>query len=232
MKKFFTFVAAALCAGSMMAQLSLTEFLTQKPTEEVTLKDLTVIFATPAGTKSSTYVVDEDGVALVIYDASQAFYDGTLTAGKVLKGQKATYTQYKNQDEIIPTNTAEVLDGVAPVPTLLDAKPTDANVNRFVRFENVEAKANNGRYYIFEDVQLYGANAELKPTADGNYNVEGLYIVYNGNAPEIIVTGLAAATEGVENVAAQKAAVKKVENGVLVIEKNGVRYNATGAIVK
>lgn len=41
------------------------------------------------------------------------------------------------------------------------------------------------------------------------------------------------ATEGtaVENVAAEKA-VKRIENGQLIIEKNGVRYNALGVTVK
>ena len=42
---------------------------------------------------------------------------------------------------------------------------------------------------------------------------------------------LGAAT-GVENVEAGAAAVKRMVNGVLVIEKNGVQYNAQGAVVK
>ena len=209
--------------------MSLTEFIAAAPTTEVTLKDLTVIFA--AG--KNTYVIDEDGVALVIYDASQTYYDGTLTAGKVLSGQKATYAKYKNQDEIIPTNAVVATDGVAPVPTELNAKPTNANINRYISFKNVAAAANNGKYYIYEDVQLYGATGALKPTEDGNYDVEGIYILYNETVPEIIVTGLQASSEtAINNTNVDAQVVKFFENGQLIIIKNGVRYNAQGAVVR
>lgn len=167
--------------------MSLTQFLAEKPATEVELKDLTVIYATG----KNTYVIDEDGVALVMYDANKTYYDGTLTAGKVLSGQKATYTSYKNQDEIIPTNAVVATDGTAAVPVLMAEKPSvTANVNQYLRFENVAAAANNNKYYIFEDVQLYGASNDLKPTEEGNYNVEGIFINYNSNTPELIVTAI------------------------------------------
>lgn len=206
--------------------ISLTQFLTDKPTTAVTLKDLTVIFASG----SNTYVIDEDGVALVMYDKNKTYYDGTLTAGKVLSGQKATYTSYKNQDEIIPTNAVVATDGVAPTPTLLTEKPTDANVNRFISYKNVEAKENSGKYYIFEDVQLYGATGALKPTEDGNYDVEGIYILYNGTTPELIVTAIEkSSSTAINNAVVSEKAVKMIENGQLIIMKNGVKYNAQGA---
>ena len=73
----------------------------------------------------------------------------------------------------------------------MTAKPSvTANVNQYLRFENVAAAANNNKYYIFEDVQLYGASNDLKPTEDGNYNVEGIFINYNSNTPELIVTAI------------------------------------------
>jgi hypothetical protein len=123
-------------------------------------------------------------------------------------------------------------DGVAPVPTELNAKPTNANINRYISFKNVAA-ANNGKYYIYEDVQLYGATGALKPTEEGNYDVEGIYILYNETVPEIIVTGLQASTEtAIDNTNIDAKAVKFFENGQLIIIKNGVKYNATGAIVK
>ena len=206
--------------------ISLTQFLTDKPTTEVTLKDLTVIFASG----SNTYVIDEEGVALVMYDKNKTYYDGTLTAGKVLSGQKATYTSYKNQDEIIPTNAVEATDGVAPTPTLLAEKPTTENVNRYISYKNVAAKANEGKYYIFEDVQLYGATGALKPTEDGNYDVEGIYILYNGTTPELIVTAIEkSSSTAINNAVVSEKAVKMIENGQLIIMKNGVKYNAQGA---
>ena len=209
--------------------ISLSEFIEAAPTTEVTLKPLTVIFASG----KNTYVIDEEGIALVIYDANKTYYDGTLTAGKVLTGQKATYTLYKNQSEIIPTNTAVASDGVAPVPTELDAAPTDEHINHFVSFKNVEATLNNKNYYIFSNVQLYGATGSLKPTEEGNYDVEGLYIVYNGTQPELIVTAIApASATAINNTADEVKAFKTIENGQLVIIKNGVRYDATGAVIR
>lgn len=209
--------------------ISLSEFIAAAPTTEVTLKPLTVIFASG----KNTYVIDEEGIALVLYDASKTYYDGTLTAGKVLTGQKATYTIYKNQSEIIPTNTAVVSDGVAPVPTELNAAPTDEHINHFVSFKNVEATLNNSNYYIFSSVQLYGATSSLKPTVAGNYDVEGLYIVYNGTQPELIVTAIAQApATAINNTTDEIKAFKTIENGKLVIIKNGVRYDATGAVIR
>lgn len=210
--------------------LSLAEFIAAKPTEEVTLKDLTVIFANG----KNTYVIDAEGIALVIYDANKTFYDGTLTAGTILSGQKATYQLYKNQDEIIPTNTAEISAGVAPVPTELDAKPTDANINHFVSFKNVAAvKAEDNKFYIFGDVQLYGATGSLKPTEDGNYDIEGLYILYNETTPEIIVTALQASGEqGIEEILSDGKTVKVVREGKLVILKGDHEFTPMGQIVK
>ncbi len=171
----------------VVSAISLTQFIADKPATEVELKDLTVIYATG----KNTYVIDEDGVALVMYDANKTYYDGTLTAGKVLSGQKATYTSYNNQDEIIPTNAVVATDGTAPVPVLMAAAPTaEANVNQYLRFENVAATETSGKYYIYENVQLYGASADLKPTEAGNYNVEGIFINYKGNTPELIVTAI------------------------------------------
>jgi len=169
------------------APISLTDFIANKPTEAVTLKDLTVIFASG----SNTYVIDADGVALVIYDKNKTYYDGTLTAGKVLSGQKATYTVYNNQDEIIPTNAATVKDGKAPEAEARTEVPTTADVNKYLSFKNVEAKVKDGKYYIFDGaVLLYGATGSLKPTEDGKYDLEGLFINFKGNQLELIVTAI------------------------------------------
>jgi len=169
------------------APISLTDFIANKPTEAVTLKDLTVIFASG----SNTYVIDADGVALVIYDKNKTYYDGTLTAGKVLSGQKATYTVYNNQDEIIPTNAATVKDGKAPEAEARTEVPTTADVNKYLSFKNVEAKVKDSKYYIFDGaVLLYGATGSLKPTEDGKYDLEGLFINFKGNQLELIVTAI------------------------------------------
>ncbi|MGN0226743.1 MAG: FN3 associated domain-containing protein [Paludibacteraceae bacterium] len=223
--------AVATKTYTKVEPVSLTDFLTTKPASEVILKDLTVIFADG----KNTYVVDEDGVALVMYDASKTYYDGTLTAGKVLSGQKATYTAYKNQDEIVPTNAVVATDGVAPVPTLMNAAPTEAQVNKYISFKNVAAALEtDSKYYIFDGaIQLYGASTTLNPEADGNYDLAGILINYNGTQLELIVTSLEKGTAtAIDNTEAGVKATKVLRDGQLLIEKNGVLYNAQGAVVR
>ena len=81
-----------------------------------------------------------------------------------------------------------------------------------------------GQYSIEAKAAQLAMAAELKDV-DGNiYHVEGLVVVSYDFLPE---------EQGVENVAAeQKKAIKKIEMGNVVIEKNGVRYNVNGAVVR
>lgn len=224
--------AVATKTYTKVVPVSLTDFLTNKPTSEVILKDLTVIYATG----KNTYVIDEDGVALVMYDASKTYYDGTLTAGKVLSGQKATYNAYNNQDQIVPTNKVVATDGVAPVPTLMNVAPTADQVNKYISFKNVAAALNttDSKYYIFDGaIQLYSASTTLKPEADGNYDLAGILINYKGTQLELIVTSLKKSTPtAIDNTEAGVKANKVLRDGVLLIEKNGVLYNAQGAVVR
>jgi len=54
-------------------------------------------------------------------------------------------------------------------------------------------------------------------------------IMLNEDIAEVVLPG---STEGVEHIEAGAKAVKTIENGQLVIIKNGVKYNAVGTIVK
>ena len=227
----YTYETQTLAVTFPALPISLTEFITNKPAEAVTLKDLTVIFATG----KNTYVIDEDGVALVIYDANKTYYDGTLAAGKVLSGQKATYTSYKNQDEIIPANAANVSDGTAPEAELRTEAPTVADINKFIAFNNVAAeKASNNNYYIFDGaVQLYFASSSDKPSEDGNYDVEGVFINYNSTQLELIVTAIEKSKgTAIDNATVATKAQKMIIDGQLFIIRDGVMFNANGAAVK
>ena len=227
----YTYETQTLAVTFPALPISLTEFITNKPAEAVTLKDLTVIFATG----KNTYVIDEDGVALVIYDANKTYYDGTLAAGKVLSGQKATYTSYKNQDEIIPANAANVSDGTAPEAELRTEAPTVADINKFIAFNNVAAeKASNNNYYIFDGaVQLYFASSSDKPSEDGNYDVEGVFINYNSTQLELIVTAIEKSKgTAIDNATVDSKAQKVIIDGQLFIIRDGVMFNANGAAVK
>ena len=227
--------AVTVSATFKVKPVSLTDFLKNKPTTAVQLGELTVLYATG----KNTYVIDENGVALVIYDANKTYYDGKLAAGKVLTGQMATYTLYSGQDEIIPTNTATVSDGAVVAPTLLAGLPTTANVNQYVRLENLSvAKISNKYYHSTTDnekaLQLYAPDSNLtKNLADGNYDVEGIIVNFNGSQLEILVFAIAKSTAtGIDNTNAAVKAVKVIENGQIFIIKDGKTFNMLGELVK
>lgn len=76
------------------------------------------------------------------------------------------------------------------------------------------------------------AEAELTSTLgeNGVLTLQGWLLGKNGVRYEITV--VTAATQAINNTEAAVKVEKRIQNGVLVIEKNGVKYNAQGAILK
>lgn len=90
-----------------------------------------------------------------------------------------------------------------------------------------------------EGVLFLGAENTLYwPNTAGNIKPFRAYFSISGGGPSYIRRGMPAqivetdGTEGVDNTHSEKIAAKTVKNGMLVIEKNGMRYNAQGQIVK
>lgn len=120
---------------------------------------------------------------------------------------------------------------------------TIANVvnTQYGNFDLVELGNAEVKVYVYGLLTAAGESKkcyEEENLAEGDtITVKAIYTTYN-NAPQVknaIFVSVKHATtpeEGVENVVADQKAIKKFENGVLIIEKNGIRYNATGAIVK
>jgi len=59
-----------------------------------------------------------------------------------------------------------------------------------------------------------------------------VYLLVNTSSPAPSVIRIVENTTNIENVEANEAAVKYIENGKLYIKKNGVIYNVVGAVVK
>jgi len=59
-----------------------------------------------------------------------------------------------------------------------------------------------------------------------------VYLLVNTSSPAPSVIRIVENTTNIENVEANEAAVKYIENGKLYIKKNGVTYNVVGAVVK
>ena len=73
------------------------------------------------------------------------------------------------------------------------------------------------------DIVNTGRNFDLNADVDGDYT-----FTWNYTTLDLVVTFPSEAT-GIENANANTKAVKRIVNGELVIEKNGVLYNALGA---
>lgn len=68
-----------------------------------------------------------------------------------------------------------------------------------------------------------------KATVDANLNIT--VDALNSNS-KLIKANLKAKAQGVEDVKAGSTATKSLQNGILVIEKNGVKYNVTGLQIR
>ena len=89
-----------------------------------------------------TYIKDATGYG-VIYKNSYGLQAGDQVASGKLEGKKDTY---KGLVEIIPTTTAADLNatsGTAPEPDVMTNTPTNADINKYVKFENVLFKYTN-----------------------------------------------------------------------------------------
>ncbi len=82
-----------------------------------------------------------------------------------------------------------------------------------------------------EQVNIYTAAITVTPGNGGDYSITATLLCYN-NTQYNITMYVPATAAGLEGVDAAVKAIKRIENGQVVIYKNGVRYNAIGQIMK
>ena len=85
-----------------------------------------------------------------------------------------------------------------------------------VTFEVLEADVEQG----IAEISIV---AELTAEDGTIYTINGTFVLYYGFIDD---------EQDVENVAIDPKAIKRIEMGTLVIEKNGVRYNINGQVVR
>lgn len=81
-----------------------------------------------------------------------------------------------------------------------------------------------------EDIHIYSAEINVYSSYDYKYEVYANLLCYNNTM--YYVTFYLESLQAVDNVEAAGKVSKKIENGQLIIEKAGVRYNAQGAEIK
>lgn len=185
-----------------------------------------------------TYLQDNTGGALL----SGATY--TLNPGDRVEGLVGISTPSKNQPQMRSMSFASELtitEGTVPQPTLQKEAPTDAVINRYVRFENLQV---SGRFSTASRTKLtayMGADSteivlynQFKLSylfdSDMRYTIEGFI---GKNNEEIRLFPIRIEEHEVtaieETTAARNAdTVKVIENGQIYIIRDGVRYSVLG----
>ena len=200
---------------------------------KVFLKPVTVVYANGA----YTYLKDETGVGL-LYGGNFNF-----TAGDMIAGIAATTTVYKELPELVPTVTLEeltVTPGVAPSPTEAKAVPTAEEVNTYLVLKGVTLAADaatiSGTKLQNVKVTFKDGTVDLRDqfgvVTDGTikagaYDVEGFVSVYNTTV-QFYITKITSTPSAITNTTLNTQTFKTIENGQLIIIRDGKKYNAMG----
>jgi len=176
------------------------------------------------------------------FDSARKFAlpnNGTKAFVAKIDGTNMNMTEIASGAQVIPANTAVILQS----PTgSFSLTPSDGSEVTFDPAANQlqgydEATAAPANCYV-----LSGRSADGNTIGVGFYQFSGTlaahkaYLTLGGGAgaPQrlrFVFNGENAAT-GIDNTSAAVKSEKRLENGQLVIIKNGVRYNAQGQIVK
>lgn len=190
------------------------------------------------------YIKDETGNALIYsYDWDESTY---FTPGDHVEGFIGKSSPYNGLPELKPNCNYEDLTitkgGTPTEPTILTEVPEAADVHKYVQFNGVKFKedatfakdkATNATMLVAEtEVVLRNAfKLETALMANKQYNVVGFVALYN-DAVQVYFLKAEALSTAVDNITIDQNAVKFIENGQLVIVKDGVRYNALGQVTK
>ena len=109
----------------------------------------------------------------------------------------------------------------AVVPSNLEGSFTEEDLNMDHSYIKIGTET-----FMIADAEFSG-----RRNFDGSYTLEGWFLAKNNILYEFV---FAPSEEvlGVENTAQGAEVVKYLEKGALIIEKNGVRYNAQGTVVR
>jgi len=170
-----------------------------------TFFDSSVKYALPAGVEA--YVATRDGANLLLSKIANAGDVIPENNAVILKATVASFTLTPSDAEAVPVNAINHLQG------------------------SDESIATPENCYVLAGTD--GVVGFYHYTA-ANLNAHKAYVVYSGSlqAPRRMPFIFDAAT-GVENVQGDKIqSTKIIENGQVIIIRNGVRYNAAGQTIK
>ena len=210
--------------------------------KDAPLAALTALSLTPTYPISAKEDPDHAGVYYSThYNETQKYMLPTGTEAYVatISGSDMNLTKVVNAGEVLPANTAVILKSTSAsvVLTPTDAAAVTISADNDLHGVDFETAAPANCYV------LSGHSTDNSVTGVGFYEFTGTipahkaYLTVSGGAAyapkklRFIFNEEQQAT-GMENAAEALKSEKRIENGQLIIIKNGVRYNAQGQVVK
>ena len=197
------------------------------------LNDVTVTFANG----KNVWVVDGSASMLIYFSANTNY-----APGDVLSGIAGTVDIYNGVTEIKPSadQAAAIVATPGEAPAAIQTVVVEAaDVNKYIVMPEIE----------FEEDAAFAEGTASNITMNGvvvrnnfkngfafeagkKYNVYGVVTLYQSNPQVYFITAEEATETAINNTNVDAQVVKFFENGQLIIIKNGVRYNAQGAVVR
>ncbi len=197
------------------------------------LNDVTVTYANG----KNVWVVDGSASMLIYFSANT-----TYAPGDVLSGVAGVVDIYNGVYELKPSaeQAAAIVATPGEAPAAIQTVVVEtADMNKYIVMPGIQ----------FEEDAAFTEGAQSNITMNGvtvrnqfkngyafeagkKYNVYGVVTIYQNNPQVYFITAEELDTTGFDNAASELNAVKVIENGQLFIIKNGVRYDAQGAVVR
>ena len=197
------------------------------------LNDVTVTFANG----KNVWVVDGSASMLIYFSANTNY-----APGDVLSGIAGTVDIYNGVTEVKPSadQAAAIVATPGDAPAAIQTVVVEAaDVNKYIVMPEIE----------FEEDAAFAEGSQSNIVMNGvtvrnqfkngfafeagkKYNVYGVVTLYQNNPQVYFISAEEATETAISNTNVDAQVVKFFENGQLIIIKNGVRYNAQGAVVR
>ena len=111
------------------------------------------------------------------------------------------------------------------------------DATKYNKYGNFDLTDATGTVYIYGLLNAAGEKGkflEMGIDAGTNITIKAVYSEYNSQpqAPNAVLVSINGSATAIDNNVVEGKAVKRIENGMLIIEKNGVRYNALGQAIR
>ena len=142
------------------------------------------------------------------------------------------FTQDATGITVTPSSNDEAWDGYIVNEATFDYYGADRIAASIFAKYGTKYAAKGAQTYTWSFLKTYAVDAELQFVPGTYYFVTWGVAEYNVTTPAAYYMFELSGEEAIDNTRLNNAAAKRLINGQLIIEKNGVQYNVLGSIVK